>query len=143
MVKRDSLGRERRPDWAYSQHGGRSSPKFICWTCKVCSRVWPATSRSDRYDTKCRQCGTRNTIKFTGETGSWIQGRERVTRFLYYPTIQMATRYAIFSNKQWMARRRKMQYNHQGFSTANMLDKTQGSVDANGLHHPVREIDSI
>jgi hypothetical protein len=62
--------------------------------------------------------------------------------FRYYPTIQMATKVAISSNKGWMRRRRKEMFNHEGFSTANMHNKTQGSVDSHGFDHPLREIDS-
>lgn len=138
---RDSLGRERLPSERYSQHGGDSAPKFIAWTCKACSRVYPAQSRSARYDSKCRGCGARNTIKFVGETGSWIQGRTRVTKFLYYPTFLMAREVAIKSNKSWMARQVKIQYRHSGFSPAELHNKTQGSIDHHGIHHPIREFE--
>lgn len=133
--KTDSLGRKRLPKERYSQDGGRSGKKYIVWRCKVCSRAWNVTSKSHRYDSFCRQCGTRNTILMTRPT-SYYQARPRVTHFSYYPDAETAAFAARKYNSSWMQRKVKLQYRESGFVKASNFDKLQGSIDSGGHHHP-------
>lgn len=120
--KTDSLGRNRLPPERYSQSGGSCGAKHIVWTCKVCSRAWNVTSRSYRYDSKCRQCGTRNSILMT-RPQSFYPGRKRVTKFSYFPTAEDASWNARLRNEQWMRRRTKKGYGTNTFVTAGELNK--------------------
>ncbi len=120
--KTDSLGRKRLPNEDYSQQGGWRQPKHIVWTCKVCSRAWNVTSRSDRYDSKCRQCGTRNSILLR-RPNSFYPGRKRVTKFRYYPSAEEAEFVARRRNEQWMRRRTKKGYGTDTFVKAKDLNK--------------------
>lgn len=133
--KIDSLGRNRLAPERYSQSGGSNRPKHIVWSCKTCSRHWNVTSKSYRYDAKCRTCGTRNTILLT-LPGSYYPGRARVTQFQYYPDAQTAAFIARKKNLVWMENRIKKQYRDSSFVRANNFNKIQGSIDSNGHHHP-------
>ena len=114
----DSLGRNRLPSKRYSQSGGRLRPRHIVWTCKVCSRCWNVTSKAYRYDSKCRQCNTRNSILFTGSKGSWNPTRKRVTQFEFFPSAEEAEYSCIVRNRNWMKKKFKKAYRHAGFVTA-------------------------
>lgn len=133
--KTDSLGRKRLSPEKYSQSGGWRQPRHIVWTCKVCSRAWNVASKSSRYDAKCRQCGTRNTILMT-RPSSYYKSRPRVTHFSYYPDAETAAFEARKYNQRWMQRKVKLQYRESGFVKASNFNKLQGSIDSNGHHHP-------
>jgi len=135
--KIDSLGRIRLPKEEYSQGGGRLSPRYFVWTCKQCSKAWNVRSCSPRYDAKCRGCGTRNSIMFTSGKGVYYQGRERVTKFDYYPNSQEASHAAISHNMKWMKRRIAKCFQDELFTTANLLNKPRGSIDREGHAHPL------
>ncbi len=120
--KTDSLGRNRLPSERYSQHGGSVRPKHIVWTCKVCSRAWNVTSKSYRYDSKCRQCGTRNTILLTLPK-SYIKSRKRITKFSFYPTAEMAQFIAQKRNQNWMRRKTK-----SGFGTSTFVKGSELNI---------------
>lgn len=133
--KTDSLGRNRLSSERYSQHGGTVRPKHIVWRCKVCSRHWNVTSKSYRYDSKCRQCGTRNSILLTLPK-TYVKSRERVTQFQYFPDAETAEFVARKKNLVWMENRIKNQYRDSSFVKASMFNKLQGSIDSRGHHHP-------
>jgi len=118
----DSLGRKRLNPEKYSQSGGWRQPRHIVWTCKVCSRAWNVSSKSSRYDSKCRQCGTRNSILLT-QPGSFYPGRKRVTKFRYYSTAEDAEFAARKRNQSWMRRRTKKNYGTDTFVKASDLHK--------------------
>lgn len=120
--KVDSLGRKRLNPSDYSQSGGWRQPRHIVWTCKQCSRAWNVSSKSSRYDSKCRQCGTRNSILLTTPT-SYYKGRERVTQFRYFSTPEDAEFYANKQNVNWMRRRTKLGYGTKTFVKASELNK--------------------
>ena len=120
--KYDSLGRKRLNPEDYSQSGGWRRPRHIVWTCKVCSRAWNVSSRSSRYDSKCRQCGTRNSILLTTPK-TYYKGRERVTRFQYYSTAEDAEFAARKRNQSWMRKRTKKGYGTDTFVKASELNK--------------------
>jgi hypothetical protein len=120
--KYDSLGRKRKAPEDYSQSGGWRTPRHIVWTCKVCSRAWNVSSKSSRYDAKCRQCGTRNTILLTTPK-TFYKGRKRVTHFRYYSTPEDAAFHARIRNEQWMRRRTKKGYGTDTFVQASKLNK--------------------
>jgi hypothetical protein len=120
--KYDSLGRKRLAPEAYSQHGGWRHEQHIVWTCKVCSRAWNVTSKSERYDSKCRQCGTRNSILLRRPNSYYI-GRKRVTKFRFFPTAEDAQFNARLRNEQWMRRRTKRGYGTDTFVKASDLHK--------------------
>ena len=113
--KTDSLGRKRLEPEQYSQSGGWRKPRHIVWTCKVCSRAWNVSSKSSRYDSKCRQCGTRNSILLsTASDAEWN---------------------AKVRNEQWMRRRTKRGYGTNTFVKASELNKkrnTEGSFPESG-----------
>ena len=119
--KTDSLGRKRLAPEKYSQSGGWKQPQHIVWTCKVCSRAWNVSSRSDRLDTKCRQCGTRNTILLR-RPDSFYSGRKRVTKFRFFPTPGDAEWNARKRNVEWMRRRTKKGYGTITFVPASKLN---------------------
>jgi len=133
--KYDSLGRNRLPSEDYSQHGGILSPRFIVWTCKMCSKAWNISSKSLRYDSFCRFCETRNTIYLT-QPKTFYKGRTRTTKFQYFPDAQSAAFQAAKMNHGWMQRKVGYQYRESGFVKANMHNKLQGSIDENGHHNP-------
>jgi len=133
--KYDSLGRNRLPSEDYSQHGGTLRPKHIVWTCKTCSKHWNISSKSLRYDSKCRFCETRNTIYLTQQK-TFYKGRTRITQFSYFPDASMAAFEAKRRNLLWMQRRVLAQYRESGFVKATMFNKLQGSIDSHGHHHP-------
>tara|TARA_R110001583_G_scaffold192142_1_gene358353 strand:+ start:1674 stop:2126 length:453 start_codon:yes stop_codon:yes gene_type:complete len=134
--KIDSLGRKRREKEAYAQHGGwKKSPKHFVYQCKSCDRRWPVASRSSRYDAKCRTCGVRNTILLTLPK-TYYRGRERVTRFSYYPSAEEAKYHAIKWNKVWMENKVKSQYRSGEFHRASIHNKLTGSIDNMGHVHP-------
>lgn len=135
-TSKDKLGRNRLPSERYSQHGGRLSPRFFVWTCKVCSKAWNARSCSARYDAKCRHCETRNSILFSTGKGTHYRTRERVTRFEYYPNELEARFVAKKKNLGWMKRRVNPAVRADGFTTATMHNKIQGSIDIHGHTHP-------
>lgn len=118
----DSLGRKRLSPEKYSQSGGWRRPRHIVWICKVCSRAWNVSSRSSRYDSKCRQCGTRNSILLTTPV-SYYPGRKRVTQFRYYSTAEDAEFAARKRNQSWMARRTKKGFGTDTFVKASELNK--------------------
>ncbi len=120
--KYDPLGRKRLAPEAYAQHGGWRHEQHIVWTCKVCSRAWNVTSKSERYDSKCRQCGTRNSILLR-RPNSFYPGRKRVTKFRYYPSAEEAEFVARRRNEQWMRRRTKKGYGTDTFVKAKDLNK--------------------
>jgi hypothetical protein len=128
--KTDSLGRKRLSPEKYSQSGGWRQPRHIVWTCKVCSRAWNVASKSSRYDAKCRQCGTRNTILLT-RPGSFYPGRKRITQFLMFSTPGDALFYAQSRNEQWMRRRTKKGFGTNTFVKASELNKKRSSADDN------------
>lgn len=120
--KYDSLGRKRLDPQDYSQSGGWRQPRHIVWVCKSCSRAWNVSSKSSRYDSKCRQCGTRNTILLTTPQ-TYYKGRERVTRFRYFSTPEDAEYHANLHNVNWMRRRTKKGYGTDTFVRASELNK--------------------
>lgn len=120
--KTDSLGRKRLNPEAYSQSGGWRQPRHIVWTCKVCSRAWNVSSRSSRYDSKCRQCGTRNSILLTTPQ-TFYPGRERVTKFTYFSTAEDAEFAARKKNLNWMARKTKKGFGTDTFVKASELNQ--------------------
>lgn len=120
--KYDSLGRKRLNPEEYSQSGGWRRARHIVWTCKVCSRAWNVSSKSGRYDAKCRQCGTRNTILLT-RPETFYKGRKRVTKFRYYSTAEDAAFHARIRNEQWMRRRTKRGYGTDTFVKASKINK--------------------
>jgi len=134
--KTDSLGRNRLEKSRYSQSGGLSKKKFIVYRCKKCFRSWNVASKSHRYDAKCRQCGTRNTILMTLPK-TYYKGRSRVTQFEYYPDAETASFMARKRNQLWMQKRIKHQYRDSSFVKASMFNKLSGSIDSNGHHHPL------
>ena len=132
--KYDSLGRKRLNPEEYSQSGGWRRARHIVWTCKVCSRAWNVSSKSSRYDSKCRQCGTRNSILLT-RPQSFYKGRKRVTKFRYFSTASDAEWNAKVRNEQWMRRRTKRGYGTNTFVKASELNKkrnTEGSFPESG-----------
>jgi len=133
--KIDSLGRDRLPSERYSQGGGTNKPKHIVWRCKGCSRHWNLTSKSYRYDSKCRQCGIRNTILLTLPK-TYVKSRKRVTQFEFFPDAETAEFVARKKNIVWMENRIKKQYRDSSFIKASMFNKLQGSIDSRGHHHP-------
>jgi len=126
--KTDSLGRKRLSPEKYSQSGGWREPRFIVWTCKVCSRAWNVASKSERLDTKCRQCGTRNTILLR-RPGSFYLGRKRITKFTMFSTPGDALFYAQSRNEQWMRRRTKKGFGTNTFVKASELNQKRSSAD--------------
>lgn len=120
--KTDSLGRKRLSPERYSQSGGWRQPRHIVWTCKVCSRAWNVSSKSSRYDSKCRQCGTRNSILLT-RPGSFYPGRKRVTQFRFFSTAEDAAWNAKVRNEQWMRKRTRRGYGTDSFVKASELNK--------------------
>tara|TARA_Y100000015_G_scaffold40367_1_gene45186 strand:- start:77 stop:511 length:435 start_codon:yes stop_codon:yes gene_type:complete len=133
--KYDSLGRKRLAPERYSQAGGwKSKAKHIVWICKHCSRAWNVSSRSSRYDSKCRQCGTRNSILLTTPQ-TYYQARQRVTKFSEYSHPEDAQFAARKHNHHWM-KRRLPKYDSGSFEKASLLNKPQGSIDEKGHHHP-------
>jgi hypothetical protein len=120
--KHDSLGRKRLDPMDYSQSGGWRQARHIVWVCKVCSRAWNVSSKSGRYDSKCRQCGTRNTISLTNPQ-TFYKGRERVTKFSYYSTPEDAAYAANRHNVNWIRRRTKRGYGTSTFVKASDLMK--------------------
>ena len=131
--KTDSLGRNRLPSERYSQSGGNCQAKHIVWTCKKCSRAWNVTSRSYRYDSKCRQCGTRNSILMT-RPQSFYPGRKRVTKFQYFPSAEDAAWNAKKRNVNWMKRRTKKGYGKVSFVKASWLNLKRDEIWI--LEHP-------
>lgn len=131
----DSLGRDRLPSERYSQAGGSNKPKHIVWRCKVCRRHWNVTSKSYRYDSKCRQCGTRNSILLTLPK-TYVKSRRRVTEFEFFPDAETAQFVARKKNLVWMENKVKPQYRSGEFHRASMHNKLQGSVDSRGHVHP-------
>ena len=119
--KYDSLGRKRLDPQDYSQSGGWRKARHIVWTCKVCSRAWNVSSRSSRYDSKCRQCGTRNSILLTTPQ-TFYKGRKRVTKFRYYSTAEDAEWAARKRNVEWMRRKTKKGYGTITFVKASRLN---------------------
>jgi len=120
--KTDSLGRKRLEPEQYAQHGGWLPPKHIVWRCKVCSRAWNVSSKSDRYDSKCRQCGTRNSILLR-RPNSFYKGRKRVTWFRLFSSSEDAQFYAQKINFNWMRRKTKKGYGTKTFVKASEINK--------------------
>jgi len=133
--KTDSLGRKRLAPEAYSQAGGDYYTRHIVWRCKNCSRAWNLTTRSSRYDSKCRQCGTRNSISLVRRR-TLANTRGRVTKFEEYSNPEDAEIYARILNLAWMKARTPKYLAQQGFVKANLHKKPTGSIDAQGHHHP-------
>lgn len=73
---------------------------------------------------------------FTTGYGTYYRTRERVTRFHYYPSESEARFEAKRLNLGWMKRRVNRVLRNDGFVTATMHDKIQGSIDIHGHAHP-------
>jgi len=133
--KTDSLGRKRLNPEAYSQSGGNYYLRHIVWTCKVCSRAWNVTTKSSRYDSKCRQCGTRNSISLVRRR-TLSNTRGRVTFFEEFSHAEDAEIRARILNLAWMKRRTPKYLAQEGFVKASEHMKKRGSIDEKGHHHP-------
>jgi len=133
--KVDSLGRKRLASKAYAQHGGDYYTRHIVWRCKVCSRAWNATTKSKRYDSKCRQCGTRNSISLVRKR-TLSNTRNRITKFEQFTLAEDAAFEARRLNARWMMLRTPKFESPGGFSRASLFNKPQGSIDYQGHHHP-------
>jgi len=133
--KVDSLGRKRLAPGAYSQEGGSYYTRHIVWRCKQCSRAWNVTTKSKRYDSKCRQCGTRNSISLVRKK-TYSNTRDRITKFEQFTLAEDAAFEARRLNARWMHLRTPLFEAQSGFSRASLFNKPQGSIDNQGHHHP-------
>ena len=133
--KIDSLGRKRLAPEAYSQDGGAYYTRHIVWRCKRCSRAWNATTKSKRYDSKCRQCGTRNSISLVRKK-TYSNTRDRITKFEQFTLAEDAAFEARRLNARWMHLRTPLFEGQSGFTRATLFNKPQGSIDDQGHHHP-------
>ena len=133
--KVDSLGRKRLSAEKYSQAGGWRKARHIVWRCKRCKRAWNVSSKSSRYDAKCRQCGVRNTILLTTPS-SFYRGRKRVTTFSYFSTPEDAEFEARRINVNWMKNKLPKNERNTSFVKATFIGNPEGTIDSKGHHYP-------
>lgn len=133
--KIDSLGRKRLAPEAYSQEGGDYYTRHIVWRCKACSKAWNVTTKSRRYDSKCRFCETRNSISLVRRK-TLANTRGRKTRFQEFTQAKDAEIHARILNSRWMHLRTPKYETESGFTRATLFNKPQGSIDDQGHHHP-------
>jgi len=93
------------------------------------------TTRSKRYDSKCRQCGTRNSISLVRRK-TLANTRGRITKFEEFSLPEDAEIRARILNLAWMRARTPKYLAQEGFVKANLHKKPRGSIDSQGHHHP-------
>ena len=95
--------------------------RHFVWRCRGrgCQRHWPASSRASRFDTRCRSCETRNTIRWDSRKRAWWddkRGRPRVTKYWLYDSFELARRDALATYLRQQSRTA-----FEGFRRANEL----------------------
>jgi len=107
----------------------RANLRHFVWRCrgKGCGLHWPASSKASRFDTRCRRCDTRNTIRWDSRKRAWWddkRGRPRVTKYWLYDSFELARRDALSNYLQRQARRA-----YDGFRSG--LDLREDETDHN------------